>query len=571
MGNYSKMDESQKVAFLNDKFQALRTSLDRFYNETYDFELKFQKRAVNREMMQTISQANTSIERDISFAEKSNYDYNIIRMNCLAAQSQITSSKPKPTFTTQDADYETARISEKLDKYVQKYFKKNEVYQKCVKAFLHACIMRNGFIKILKDGVVVKHPRNMVFDNPYKGNHPMKLAGDFDYCSPHALIKKFPKKEKIIREQYLPDEDIPEWDKDEVPGEKDVTYCEIFDVNNKKHVIFTEDIILYEGMWPHEFVPYQMFRWEKSTEGNVQYGISDELNEMQDTIYDVIDMIVESYQTIGSPTIYKHKSCKVSDAQITNRIANIVEYTGEAGPPQTDTPPFLHPQYFEFLYVGLLEKSFFVCGNNMNNISGDLPKELNQASGIALQNYSDMDSKKFAEVRTHYEDCVLSLAKKIIMIGGKKKLNFDTDLKDIKIEEELEKIDIKAGNIMPDTISGQLQTAQFLLEGGILPPEDVLSMMKHPDIQKKISSVTTRVEAVDLSIERAIKNGDKPILYKELGVEIFLDRARKQFAMLLKKEGDDYPGLVPLSEFIAETSAQMTQDENIAKQRLVGA
>ena len=64
----------------------------------------------------------------------------------------------------------------------------------------------------------------------------------------------------------------------------------------------------------------------------------------------------------------------------------------------------------------------------------ELPQQLNQASGIALQNYSDLDSKKFSDIRHHYEKGFMSLARKIILMGGKKALSYDRDLMNINIK-----------------------------------------------------------------------------------------------------------------------------------------
>lgn len=544
----------ERLTLLKEERDSLIGNLERFYQDIRKFEMLYQKRSMSRNVLHKLSKQE-NVEFD---TEENTHEYNVIRLNCNAATTQITSSKPKPVFTTEDQDHETRQISEKLGKYIAREFKEKNVYEKGTKAFFHACLARLGVIKVFSDNFRVIHPKLMLVPDPYEGtdvSSEYKKCGNIGQCSPFELLRKFPKKYNKIEATYLNKYIDAPWGKKDM---QDVYYTEMF-MAGHRHCVFTDEILLYDGTWNHNFIPYELFGWESTSEGSLNYSISEALDEMQEFITDLLEDIRDSSRHLGLPVHYIPTASKVKKSEMTDDIGKVIEFAGNQKP-STSTPPILHPQYFE-LVEGLFNKSFVVCGNNPLNVSGELPPQLNQASGIALQNYSDLDSKKFSSIRDRYEKNFLSMAMKYLLIGGKKKLSFDPDLQKINLKEELRKIDIKTGSVMPDSVSGQLQTAQFLMTTGALSPEDALSMMKSPDIKKKLSSVTDAVESIDLAIERAIKENKKPVLYKELGVGLWLDRARKQFAQILKRSGDNDPALVPLAELIEEALFEMNKDQ----------
>ena len=102
-----------------------------------------------------------------------------------------------------------------------------------------------------------------------------------------------------------------------------------------------------------------------------------------------------------------------------------------------------------------------------------------------------------------------------------------------------------------------------MIQANLIPADEGLAMLKHPDVKKLISSKTDRIRQVDLLLEEAMKEDKMPVLYKEFGVDVYLDRSRKMFATIQRQKGEDFKPLVKLSIFIDFLLSEMQQDQGI--------
>ena len=82
-------------------------------------------------------------------------------------------------------------------------------------------------------------------------------------------------------------------------------------------------------------------------------------------------------------------------------------------------------------------------------------------------------------------------------------------------------------------------------------------MIDSPDTKKLVNSIVARTKAIELSIERALEKGSKPIFHESLGLDLTLDKARKKYAEILVEEGEEAKGLPVLSEFIDELTSRV--------------
>ena len=556
---YDHRKESDLLTASHERATLMINSMRRWYDDIQRAELKFQKRSSSNVFMDVAESVACMEDMDVLHRYKEKFDFNIIRQNCVAAKNQITSSKPKVVFLTDDQPYETIETSEKLGDHVSKIFEDQDIYSKSASAFMNACLMGLGILKLnsYKD-IVRLHPKYFFCISPYKGRQIPVEGGNYTYVAPDALIKMFPDKEEQIRYHYM-------------QNNKEIFDVVVYDLYyaEKINIKFCDKILLDVRDWPRDFIPYQFFRWEETTEGVLQRSIPDEIGEAQDTLEVQVRIIEESFERTGIPTLFVQEGTQMADSTITDRVpGSVIEYVGDK-PPTVDAPKPISSDYFAFIDK-LLVDTANACGNNPTNMAGELPKELNQASGIALQNYSDLDSKKFSDIRSHYEKCFMGLARKILIMGGPGPLAYDPVLKGIKIEEELSKMRLAPASILPDSPAGQVQTVNALIQSGLVDPQEGLAMIKHPDLKKVLSSLSDRVRQIDLLIEKAMREDKMPVLYKELGVAEYLDRARRIFATIQRQKGENYPPLVKLSIFIEDVAAEMQRDQEMVINTMQG-
>ena len=546
--NGKALDESKRRTLMLDKAKAMQKLMQTYQLDAKRYEALFQKRAVARDNIKALADDMVQ-EHGVIRWKRDNYDYNIIRQNVTAATNQIISSRPKPTFVTEDAEQTTIEISKKLEKHVLKIFKKKRLYKLGPKAFRDAALMKIGLIKIIWEKGEYKfikvHPRKFACGNPYSNALIPEECVEEDFYDPYELCEKFPSKKKEIEENYITGKDTVD----------PIQVYEIYKAKKKK-AIFCEKITFLEKAWEFPFVPYQIFKWQDATEGVLGMCIGDELEGLQNTLMDLIDRICDNYRRVGNAKIFVSKQSGVRDEDMTDEIGIVVRYNQGTDKPITDQPPLMNEQYFTFPEI-LYQKSFEMTGNNPINVTGDLPKGLNQASGIALRTHTEIDSKKFQDIRSDYEDCYLEITRKILLLGGKDALpKDDKDFQAIDLEAELEKMDLYAGSLFPSTPAGQLANALDLMKNGAFSKDQVLSMIDHQDIKKHIGSIIERRAVIDWLIEDAISKEEKPQYFSQLGLDVYFDRARFYFARTIKKRGPDDKYVAKLGEFVDELEAK---------------
>ena len=103
-----------------------------------------------------------------------------------------------------------------------------------------------------------------------------------------------------------------------------------------------------------------------------------------------------------------------------------------------------------------------------------------------------------------------------------------------------------------------------MLTSGLITREQGLSLLDSADTKKLLSSESSRVRAIEIILERALKKGEKPVFYPALGLELYFDKARKMYAELIVEQGEDDPKVVLLTEFLKEMEQKIQAQVQIA-------
>ena len=98
-----------------------------------------------------------------------------------------------------------------------------------------------------------------------------------------------------------------------------------------------------------------------------------------------------------------------------------------------------------------------------------------------------------------------------------------------------------------------------MYNSALITKSQALMLIDSPDTNKLLGSEAKRIQAVELEIERSIKTGKltDPLVVRVLGLELFLDKARKMFAHIVVEEGSDSDKLLTLQNLIAELQARL--------------
>ena len=464
--------------------------------------------------------------------------------------NKIAKIKPKVTFLTKDADREKREQARKLDNWSLKILKKGRAYKEASKAFKSACVTGLGVVKLIPDEYKkIKFEKVPIFqffcDNAQKGKSLPTEAGECKTFTLYELIEMFPTKEAELKENH---------------GERLDENIKVFEIfkDYKKHVILTEKVTLKEEKWDCS-VPYQLFKFEEADQGVFSVGVCKKLYQIQQAITYILGKTFMSIKNFAVPRVFVNQGADPTPKDISNIVGEIIEINNPEGrPPVFSTPQAISDQVVQILNL-LWQRAFEVIGVSQLSAGGQIPRGLEKASGTALRTYQQTESERFQLIRNDYEESFIGMIKKAI------KMLPDSDLPISRKEimEAKDKMSIWTSSLLPETPAGKLAMVGDLFNSGLLKTDQALSLMESPDTSKFLSSETARTKAVDLLLDRALEKGKKPVYYPALGLDLFVDRARKLFAEIIVEE-EDSPKLLILGECIKELERKVTKQTGIA-------
>ena len=524
------------ISAAKDYAGGLCSDMNQFYQKTKKYQKNYQHRTTG-EKIDLMGKAGleSSVEQKFDVKDYPILTYNATRACCNTAHNKIAKITPKVTLLTKGGSRESIIFSQKIEKWIFKTFKKATIYKKAARAFLDAVVSGIGIIKIVKEKFGFDFYKVNSFD--FFCNHSMSgapepdCAGEKKYLSIYELMQTFPSRANDLTMYYTDySEKIMVW--------------EMYKAKEKKIIFSEKFLFLYED-YEHDFLPYEFFKWSEATEGVISIGIAEELYFKQQYITFLVQKIANAVHKLATTTIFTQKGSHAN--KLTNVDGEIIELDMGEKPPVVAQPPPVNEAVMRIL-ADFWDKCFEVTGLSKMDAYGTMPPGLQQASGAALRAYNQIDSERFQLVRENYEENFVSIAKKIMKMSTDAQLPKGLMRKDVN--ENLHKVTIFSSNILPETPSGRYAVLSDMMNTGFVSKEQAMSLLKSPDMDKFQSSESSRIDAIQKTIEEAIKEKRSPTYYPELGLEITFDSARKYFAKFLLEDDEDKLAL--LRPFIAE-------------------
>ena len=528
----------QYIKTCKEAADTLMKKLGSFYEDARIYERLYQYRSNLDKFTQV------SVDNNFDVVENNLLTFNVVRACCNSAHNKISKVRPKVTFLTKDSDMKTIETAKKLDNWIFKLFKKNKIYKKASQAFLDSCIRGVGVLKVyIKKGnpEFEKVPStDMFFDKAYTGGYIPDVAGEKKVFSAYELREMFPDKAELIFQMHGEAEKI-------IVYEQYKAY--------KKKTIYTDKVLLDYSDWNYS-LPYVFIKWTEATEGVVGVALSKEVHYLQQTITYILEKVLKGLHLFAIPRVFMEKGSDPTPKDISNLVAEIIEYNKGGEKPTFSTPPVINTQVLDILLM-FWEKAFEVTGLSQLQAHGQVPSGLKQASGTALRTYNQIESERFQLIRADYEDLFIEIAKKTIEMSN----TFPKGITKSEVTEAQEDMSIFSSNILPETPAGRQAFVSELFSSGLINKTQALTLMNSPDTDRLLSSESDRERAIEIELERAVKKGEMPDpeTSSVLGIESYLDKTRKLYAKILIEEGSDSEKLTPLKDLSEELVNRLQQ------------
>ncbi len=433
--------------------------------------------------------------------------YNIISSMVDTVCAKISKMKPRVTFLTTKGDFRSQDNSQKLTKYVDGAFYKNDVYNIHQNAFRDASINDIG---------VIKHYINVnkqIVSERVLANEIYVDEMDALYGQPRSIYQA-----KVISKEVL---------KAMYPKQKEAIDLSVSILNNRmatanndlndfvvvieawhlpstegagdgRRVLCTDKALLENEDFAKPYFPFTFLFWSKPSVGFYGQSLAERLLGNQVEINKMLRIIQRSFHLGSAFKVFLEYGSKVAKDQINNDIGPIIYYSGTA--PQFYVPQTVHPEYFQHL-DRLIRMSYQEAGVSEMSASSKVPAGIDGGSGKAIREYNNLETERFVLVAQMYEQSFLQtaaiyidLSKDVADMGGdfevvsaSKKFIKSIKWSEIDLPKDAYVMQMFPTNQLPNTPAGRLAYVQELIQAGFVDQETAFSLLEFPDVDEYAS------------------------------------------------------------------------------------
>lgn len=451
---------------------------------------------------------------------------NIVQQTIDALRAKITHNKIKPTYLTDNADWEKQEKAKKLDAFILGQFYRSDVYKESSVSFLNGCIYGTGAMKIYPDfekmNVCVEDINPMelrvcekeaYYGRPLSWYHVRQI-------DKAILLEQFPEYEMAIRKATVHRGNF--WISD-VTESNNVTVIESWRVAIGKkvgrHAIAIEGCTLEFNEWKERKPPFVFFKYQEVGFNFYGRGIAELLSPVQLMINHVVDRIQRSINLVASPKVLYEYGSKIIKSHFNNEVGAMVGYKGT--PPQFVMPQAVGQELFTWL-EWLISRGFQEIGLSEMSSGSQAPQNL--SSGEALRTYNDIETVRFATIANKWEkfhleiaeaciDCIKALSKSKKDYSVLAKMNdgvLDIKWNEVDLQKEAYIIQSYPTSLLPKEPSGRLATVIDLMNSGLIQPDVAINLLDFPDIEGEMRYMSSARNDIKMVIQGFLKGQYEP-------------------------------------------------------------
>lgn len=505
---------------------------------------------------------------------------NIVASMCDTVSAIISKMKPRVAFLTEDGDAGLQTEAKKLTTYIGGLFYKNSIYDLHQSGFRDGTIIDIGAVKHYIEDGEIKSERVL-------GTELYTDAADSLYGDPMSLYQvKYIHKE-ILKAQYPGNDSAIERSASSIgnrvfASQQLADYVAVIEAWHKpmnkeglhgKKAIVIEQGTLIADDYKKDYFPFTFFRWSQQPVGFYGQALAERLAGNQIEINKMLRIIQKSFDLGASFKVFLEYGSKVVKEHLNNDIGSIVYYNGT--PPQFYVPKTVHEEYFRHL-EWLIKNSYEEAGVSQLSATSQKPAGLDSA--VAMREYNDIQTERFAIVSQQYEQSYLQTAR--IYLDLSKDLyesGVDTVVKapakkfiqsikwsEIDLEADAYVMQMFPISSLPHEPAGRLAFVQEMLQGGLIDRDWALELLDFPDTQNYLSLKNASLEDILYTIDQIVNHAKytppEPYQNLQLGMTTMQNAYLKA-----KRNGVAEKNLQMMRDWMVHADAMMKQGQQQAQ------
>lgn len=445
---------------------------------------------------------------------------NVIKACIDTTSSIVAKDKPRPMFLTQRGDWTLKSRAKKLTQFISGQFEATKTYKIGQLAFRDSGVFGTGAVKFYTHGNTIGLERvlidEIIVDDVEAMYGEPRTLYQRKYIHRDILLSLFGKDhaDAILRAR-------PGLEKDQRDNNSDMIYTvEAWHLPSSSgagdgaHAIAIDGGTLVFEDYKKDRFPFEFLHWTRPLVGFYGTGIAEEITGIQLEVNKLLRDIQKAQHLIGVPQIWLESTTKIL-TQVTNEIGAINRYNGEK--PVFYTPASMANDVFQHVW-NLYRKAFEIIG--VSELSATSKKPAGLESGEALQNYADIETRRFVIVAQDYQDFYMRIANQFIELsrdlykGTKVKLQGkggkfieSLDWEDIDLDADQCVMKAYPTNLLPEEPAGRLERVEKLIQMGWIDREHAMSMIDFPDVEQYMSIETSMIDDIQMIIEEIVEHG----------------------------------------------------------------
>lgn len=513
----------------------------------------------------------------------------VARSICDTATALIVRSRPKSTFVTDGADWETQLLAEDLDQFTMAQFYAGGLYEVAPRSFNDSTVFGTGGWKYVPRGsgkkFTLKYERVLMDD----------IVIDEDECRDHlspqnvyhrivvrreAVIRKYAKGDSVrARQLRLHLDSSPKvngWPGRYVPKGcvvlVEATY--VSPEGRNRRVLACEGAVLRDEPWPFDFHPYTWLWWSQPASGFFGDGIAYRQYGRQQRITYMYRWIQRVHDLMATPRAWVDPAGGPPTMQMSNEIGQVIM---ARKPPTFESKQYIiAPEVYS--WVDNLERGGYEDeGISQVSAQNMLPPGLESAP--AQREYSYKEGQRFAPVSQRWEHAVavetayktIEFFKRNAEATGEKPTvawanrTFVEQIEWPDLKEQVFIIRPEASSLDALSPSARTQSALELAQTGWITPQEGRALVAHPDLRES-DDLGTSGETYAKMVLKMLRKGEH-VPVDEYADLMALDRVVRQ-GRLLAVQRKAPPKIVDnMSRYLDEIDALKQQLEAAAMAR----
>lgn len=481
--------------------------------------------------------------------------------------AQIGKNRPKPKPVARGATFSLRQQIKRLDKFLYGEFQRNRLYALSKQAFRDACIFGFGCIKVTCEGEE---------DNArvaYERVFPDEVLIDQMEIVACGKIRHFYRRRvlpiEVIASTYnlsdeqmalLTDESGSFSYLDYRPvGRGWAVVVEGYQTAAGKSpgrwMVATNNMVLDEGEWEHEWLPYVFFHWQVPVSGFYSPSVVEQVLPYQIRLNEINEVIRDAQDLMGRPRILIAEGSRVNPLEIDNVIGRFIKYTGIK--PEAITWPAISAELYnerDRLVRTCLEQ----FGVSQMAATAQAPAAARFDSSAAFREFNNIQDDRLSDPAQRYEEFHLDIAKATVSVigasglkpkttwysGWKQSKAEEIDWAELDLDENAFTMTMEATSIFSMSPASARDELEKQLAMGLMTPEQYRLELSDMDTESFYSLQAAAAEDLN-RVQELLERGkfENPIPEQDLigGVQ------QMTLALLNLGKYDDFPEDIKLN------------------------